>query len=66
MNESNLEGVEKLSDKEFSYHNSRCFKIHVPNIGPAQAIYYDVKALNECCDYIEKNNIEFHIRYIHC
>ena len=64
MNESNLEGVEKLSDKEFSYHNSRCFKIHVPNIGPAQAIYYDVKALNECCDYIEKNNIENPIIYI--
>lgn len=64
MDESTLVGVEKLSDSEFVYHNAHCFKIHVPNIGPAQAIYYDVKALNECCKFIRKHNIEHPIIYI--
>ena len=49
---------------EFEYHNARCFKIKVPNIGPAQAIYYDVAALNDCCRYIEKHHIEHPIVYI--
>ena len=46
------------------YHNARCFHIKVPNIGPAQAIYYDVAALADCCRYIEKNKIEKPIVYI--
>lgn len=54
------------SDKndEFEYHNARCFNVKVPNIGPAQAIYYDVAALKACCKYIKKNNIEHPIVYI--
>ena len=64
MKEETLEGVERISDTEFTYHNAHCFKIHVPNIGPAVAIYYDVAALNYCCDYIKKNNIEHPIVYI--
>lgn len=50
--------------KEFLYHNARCFQIAVPNIGPAQAIYYDMAALNECCRYIEKNRIPHPIVYV--
>lgn len=46
------------------YHNARCFHIKVPNIGPAQAIYYDVVALSACCKYIEKHHIEKPIVYI--
>ncbi len=46
------------------YHNARCFHIKVPNIGPAQAIYYDVAALADCCRYIRKNNIQNPIVYI--
>lgn len=49
---------------EFEYHNARCFNIHVPSIGPAQAICYDVAALNSVCDYIEKHNIKNPIVYI--
>lgn len=54
------------SDKagEFEYHNARCFQVKVPNIGPAQAIYYDVAALSACCKYIEENKIEKPIVYI--
>ena len=56
-----------IKDKEygeFEKNNARCFKIHIPQIGPAQAIYYDVAALRECCKYIKKNNIENPIVYI--
>lgn len=49
---------------EFEYHNARCFKIKVPEIGSAQAIYYDVAALKNCCAYIRKNHIKKPIVYI--
>lgn len=49
---------------EFEYHNAHCFEVKVPNIGPAQAIYYDVVALLYCCRYIKRNNIEHPIVYI--
>lgn len=49
---------------EFEKNNARCFKIKVPDAGSAQAIYYDVKALSECCKYIKKHNIESPIVYI--
>lgn len=64
MDETKLEGVKKINEKEFIYHNAHCFKIKVPNIGPAAAIYYDVAALQYCCDYIKKNYIEKPIIYI--
>lgn len=50
--------------KEFQHNNSRCFNIKVPNIGPAKAVYYDVKALKKSIEYIEKNNIKNSIIYI--
>jgi len=49
---------------EVTYHNARCFHIKVPNIGPAQAIWYDVTALKQCCDYIAKKHIANPIVYI--
>lgn len=48
---------------EFEYHHARCFKIKVPNIGPAQAILYDVCSINQCCRYIKKNKIPHPIVY---
>lgn len=48
----------------FAYHNADCFKVKVPNIGPAQAIYYDVAALNDCIAYIKQNHISHPIVYI--
>lgn len=64
MDETKVAGAVKISDTEFTYHNAHCFKIHVPNIGPAQAIYYDVAALHTCCEYIEKHKIRSPIVYI--
>lgn len=51
-------------NKEEVYHNARCFHIKVPNIGPAQAIWYDVAALSACCSYIKAHSIEKPIVYI--
>lgn len=51
-------------NKEFEYHGAHCFQINVPNIGAAQAIYYDVAALNYCIKHIEKNNIVDPVVYV--
>lgn len=51
-------------NKESTYHNARCITVKVPHIGSAQAIYYDVVALQRCCKYIKKNNIETPIVYV--
>lgn len=49
---------------EFEYHNARCFNVKVPDIGAAQAIYYDIAALKNCCKYIKEHNIKHPIVYI--
>ena len=64
MDETRVYGVTRLSDSEFELHNAHCFKIKVPNIGPAVAIYYDLAALDYCCKYIKENNIDNAIVYI--
>ncbi|NSB16560.1 beta 1-4 rhamnosyltransferase Cps2T [Clostridium beijerinckii] len=50
--------------KEFEHNGARCFNIKVPNIGPAKAVYYDIKALKESINYIRTNNIKNSIVYI--
>jgi len=70
MDESGMSGVTDIrrrkngSVSEFTYHNARCFKIPIPRIGPAQAIYYDAVALWECCRYIKAHRIAHPIVYI--
>lgn len=67
QNESDLKyhvACKAEENGEFEYHNARCFKVKVPNIGPAQAIYYDVAALKRCISYIKKNKIEHPIVYV--
>ena len=64
MDESKFEGVIKINDHEFELHNAHCFKIDVPQIGSAQAIYYDVAALKACCKHITKNHIPHPVVYI--
>lgn len=64
MDEKKVPGMNKLSNTEFEMHNAHCFKIKVPNIGPAVAIYYDLAALNYCCKYIKDNCIGNPIVYI--
>lgn len=64
MDETKLDGITRINGSEFIIHNAHCFKIYVPQIGPAVAIYYDVAALNSCCKYIKKHHIEHPIVYI--
>ena len=55
---------DNVGEKEFEQNNARCFAIKVPNIGPAKAIVYDVKALKESIKYIKEHKIENAIIYI--
>lgn len=67
QNEPNLKyhvACKAEENGEFEYHNARCFKVKVPNIGPAQAIYYDVAALSRTIRYIKKHTINHPIVYI--
>lgn len=64
MDETKLEGAVTTGDGRFTFHNADCFKIHIPQIGPAQAIYYDVAALDQCCKYIEEQRVPHPIVYI--
>lgn len=52
------------SVKRFSYNHADCFNVTVPKIGAAEAIYYDLAAINESIAYIKKNKIEAPILYI--
>ena len=62
--ETKLAGIKKISGSEYIYHNAHCFKIKSPELGSAQAIFYDIKALQYCCKYIKKHNIEHPIVYV--
>ena len=65
MDPGKTEGAEIISEHEFIYHNAHCFRIHIPEkLGPAQAIYYDVAALKECCKVIREQSIPHPIVYI--
>lgn len=64
MDVSKLDNVNEISSNEFIYNNAHCFKISLPDIGSAQAILYDIKAISLFCNYIEKNNIENAVVYI--
>ena len=64
MDENELADVTQINELEFEFQNAHCFKIPVPKIGPAVAIYYDVAALNYCCKYIKKHKIQNAIVYI--
>lgn len=52
------------SNEEFIYNNARCFKVKVPQIGSAKAVYYDIAALKQCIRYIKANHIDNAVIYI--
>ena len=70
MDESRLDGIEitqKNADgsaREFMYHNAHVFKLKVPEIGPAVAIYYDIAALKYAIRFCQENAIEHPVFYI--
>lgn len=65
MDVDKLQGAVLINENEFSYCNSHCFMIKVPEkIGAAQAIFYDLRALKWVCEHIERNHISEPIVYI--
>lgn len=62
MEENSLKS--NIIEERFYHNNAECFNIHVPNIGPAKAIYYDVKAINYAIDLAKKNKDKNPIFYI--
>ena len=70
MDESKLENIAVTSQDaagkvvEFSYHHAHAFKITVPNIGPAVAVYYDIAALKYAINYCREKQIQHPIIYI--
>lgn len=65
MDPYTTEGIKIISDHEFIYNNAHCFRVKVPqSLGAAQAIYYDVAALKECCNIIKTLNLSQPIVYI--
>lgn len=65
MDPRTTQGAIITSDCTFTYYNADCFQISIPKkLGSAQAIYYDVKALNECCKIATEKKIKNFIVYI--
>ena len=64
MDIGKLPGAKAVNETEFIYCNARGFLLHVPQIGAAQAIYYDVKALSEACKLIKREQLKNPIVYI--
>lgn len=65
MEVEKLPGAQLINDNEFTYCNAHCFLLQIPDkIGAAQAIYYDLKALEYAVNNIEHNHIPHAIVYI--
>lgn len=65
MDESVLEGVRRINDNEFEFHNAFCFKVKVKDgLGSAQALQYDIDSLKECIKIIKRDGIKYPIVYV--
>lgn len=56
--------ISKDVQKSYEYRGARCFALKVPNIGPAKAVYYDLKGLRYCLRYIREHNLKGATIYI--
>ncbi|MBQ6475558.1 MAG: DUF1972 domain-containing protein [Clostridia bacterium] len=57
MDETKLDTVIQ-EDGMFLYHGARVVKLHVPQVGPAQAVLYDIKAMRYCLNAIREKRID--------
>lgn len=65
MDETKLPNTRTIDDHHFMYYDAECFKIDVfKQLGPAQAIYYDIAALRESIRQIKVQGIEHPIIYV--
>lgn len=65
MDISKLENATEIKNGVFNYYNARCFMIKIPEwLGSAQAIYYDIIAMDFFCRFIRNNQIKNPIVYV--
>lgn len=64
MDVKKLDNLEFVDESTFRYNGAEGYLIKVPNIGSAQAIVYDCRALRRCLREIRDNHIENPIVYI--
>ena len=65
MDESKLSPpVRRINEQVFLYHNAECTKIKVPEIGAAQAIWYDLAAIRTFYREIRNKHVSQPIVYI--
>ncbi|MBR5621154.1 DUF1972 domain-containing protein [Candidatus Saccharibacteria bacterium] len=50
--------------KDTEYNGAKCFNVSVPNVGPAKAVLYDLKAIKRATKIAEKQNITDGVLYI--
>ncbi|MGI8385434.1 beta 1-4 rhamnosyltransferase Cps2T [Robertmurraya sp. P23] len=56
--------LSESKEKETIHNDARCFNVNTSISGPAKAIEYDVRSLNEVYSYIVANKVENPIVYI--
>ena len=49
---------------EFEYQKSHCFRIKVPRIGPAKAVWYDLAAFFYCLNYLKQHPAKQPVVYV--
>ena len=55
MDESKFEGVTKINDHEFEFHNAHCFKIDVPQIGSSDSLHHGLPHWAFCWSFLQRN-----------
>lgn len=64
MDEQELLDYTLIDDHTFLYHGAEVVKLHIPQIGSAQAVLFDVKAFLFCLKYCETHMINKPIFYV--
>ena len=52
------------SESDIDYKGADCFTVTVPNVGPAKAVLYDLKAIKQVTQHAERENINNGILYV--
>ena len=52
------------ASKDITYKGTDCFSVNVPNVGPAKAVIYDLKAIKRATEIAEQQNLHDGILYI--
>ncbi|MDE7434637.1 MAG: DUF1972 domain-containing protein [Lachnospiraceae bacterium] len=50
--------------ERFSYHHADCFRVAVPKIGPAKAVWYDIAAFRQCIRIMKEEGIREPVVYV--